>query len=176
MKHAKQIVSVFILVVLVFFVVVGFLFIRRPQEPVVVLDEAEDVQEETTLPGDPLHFSINGQLMQVTAPMAGDAVSSPMTVSGSVAGSWYFEATFPIVLTDWDGTIIAEGYAEALSDWMTQEMVPFAAVLEFDRPYSGSDSSFMPSGFLILQKSNASGLPEHDDAVEVPVLFELTAK
>jgi len=97
---------------------------------------------------------------------------SPMSILGWAPGTWYFEATFPVVLTDWDGVIIAEGYAEAMTDWMTEEMVPFSMALEFESPYSEGDPEFMQNGYLILQKANASGLPEHDDAVEIQVVFE----
>lgn len=93
-------------------------------------------------------------------------VNSPMTITGEARGSWYFEATFPVVLTNWDGLIIAEGYATADGDWMTEEFVPFSATLEFETPDYGE------RGFLILQKANPSDLPEHDDALEIEIRFQ----
>lgn len=93
-------------------------------------------------------------------------ISSPLTISGQARGTWYFEATFPVVLTNWDGLIIAEGYATADGDWMTEEFVPFTATLEFETPDYGE------RGSLILQKANPSDLPENDDALEIEVRFE----
>lgn len=104
-------------------------------------------------------------LVTVEAPLPDQKISSPLTISGKARGTWFFEATFPVVLTDWDGLIIAEGYAEAKDSWMTEDYVPFEATLEFDKP------SYGERGSLILQKANASGLPEHDDAVEFMIRF-----
>lgn len=102
----------------------------------------------------------------VSQPQAGEQISSPLTIKGQARGMWYFEATFPIVLTDWDGVIIAEGHAQAEDDWMTENFVPFSATLTFTKPAYGE------RGTLILKKDNPSGLPEHDDAVEIPIRFE----
>lgn len=110
-------------------------------------------------------------LIQVTNLAPGDVIESPLTIEGEARGPWYFEATFPIVLTDWDGRIIAEGYAEAEGNWMTEEFVPFSATIEFASPYADGDPDFMKRGSLILQKANASGLPEHDAAYEMTVYF-----
>ena len=109
--------------------------------------------------------------IRVDAPRPGDVVVSPLVVRGEARGSWYFEADFPVVLVDWDGLIIAEGFARAQDEWMTEDFVPFRAELSFENPYEAGDPEFMRRGTLILQRANPSGLPEHDDAVEVRVRF-----
>lgn len=110
-------------------------------------------------------------LIHLTTPLPNAEVSSPLTVSGEARGYWFFEADFPVMLTDWDGKIIAQGIAHADADWMTTEFVPFTATLTFDTAdISGGYSS---KGTLILQKDNPSGLPEHDDALEIPVTIRL---
>ena len=86
-------------------------------------------------------------------------------VSGEARGSWYFEATFPVVLLDGNGEVIAEWYAQAQGEWMTTDFVPYKGELIFDAPST-------PTGTLILKKSNPSGLPRHDASVTVPVTFE----
>lgn len=100
-------------------------------------------------------------------PKENGSVSSPLVVEGEARGSWFFEATFPVVLTNWDGLIIAEGFATAQEDWMTEDFVPFTAELTFS-----VDTAVSTRGSLILQKANASGLPENDDAYEITVYFE----
>ena len=80
---------------------------------------------------------------------------------------WFFEASFPVVLTNWDGLIIAEGIATAQGEWMTTEFVPFEATLKF----IVDKNAYSNRGFLILRKDNPSGLPEHDDALEIPIMF-----
>lgn len=112
-------------------------------------------------------------LIRVANPKPGEVVTSPLAITGEAKGFWFFEANFPIFLTDWDGLIIAQHYAEAIGEWMTTEFVPFRAVLEFTPPFGEGEDvpEFMTRGTLILGKSNASGLPEHDDAIEIPVRF-----
>jgi len=108
-------------------------------------------------------------LIRLTTPKPNEVIQSPLTLEGVARGTWYFEASFPIALVDWDGRIIAEGHAEAQSDWMTTEFVPFKAVLNFSTP---TYPTGLGRGALILKKDNPSGLPEHDDALEIPIRFE----
>jgi hypothetical protein len=119
-------------------------------------------------------------LVKVFSPKAGKAVKSPLIVRGEARGNWFFEATFPVVLTDWDGKIIAEHYASAKLDpndpnstWMTPDFVPFEAKLEFQSPvFPGADENhFSRRGYLILKKDNPSGLLDYDDAFEIPIRF-----
>ena len=105
-------------------------------------------------------------LVRVTYPLENELVTSPLRITGEARGPWYFEATFPLVVVDWDGRIIGQHYAEAQGEWMTEDFVPFVGTVTFD-----ADTSVSNRGAVILQKSNASGLPEHDDAVEIPVRF-----
>ena len=107
----------------------------------------------------------NNALIEVFSPLEGEAIESPLIVRGQARGTWFFEATFPVVLTNWDGLIIAEGYATAQDEWMTEDFVPFLATLTFDVP------GVYNRGTLILQKSNPSGLSNNDDAFELPILF-----
>lgn len=114
--------------------------------------------------------SCKSDTIVVTSPFSTSQVRSPLSVSGYVRGSWAFEGDFPITLTDWDGLIIAEGFASVLGDWMTDEYVPFLGTLEFKSPLT--EAPHTQRGTLILKKDNAAGIPEMDDALEVPVRFE----
>lgn len=105
------------------------------------------------------------ELIRVFAPRVNEVVKSPLTVVGEARGTWFFEATFPVVVVDWDGRIIGEGYATAQDNWMTEDFVPFSATITFIIP------ELYDRGAVILQKSNPSGLPEYDDALEVFVTF-----
>lgn len=107
-------------------------------------------------------------LIRLDLTLPGSRIASPLKLSGKARGNWFFEASFPIVLVDWDGRIIAETHATAEGDWMTTDFVPFSATLVFTKP----DTSVSNRGALILRKDNPSGLPENDDALELPVFFE----
>lgn len=96
-------------------------------------------------------------------PQPGQAVSSPLTVSGQARGTWFFEASLPIRLLDDKGQTIAIVPAQAQGEWMTEKLVPFQAVLNFETSAS--------SGYLVISKDNPSGLPEHDASVRISVKF-----
>lgn len=104
--------------------------------------------------------------IRVELPKTDEAITSPLTIKGSARGIWFFEASAPVSLTDWDGKIIAEGHITAQGEWMTENFVPFTGELTFTKP------SYGERGTLILKKDNPSGLPEFDDAIEVPVRFK----
>ncbi len=109
-------------------------------------------------------------LIRLTSPLPGALISSPVTITGEARGNWYFEASFPVFLTDWDGKIIAQGIATAQGEWMTTEFVPFTAALTFSK--SDISGQYSDRGTLILKKDNPSGLPEYDDALEIPVYLK----
>ncbi|HZJ42021.1 MAG TPA: Gmad2 immunoglobulin-like domain-containing protein [Patescibacteria group bacterium] len=108
-------------------------------------------------------------LINLDNPRPGQIISSPLVISGQARGTWFFEASFPIVLTDWDGRIIAQGIAQAKSDWMTMDFVSFEATLIFEVDMN----TYSNKGSLILQKDNPSGLSQNDDALEIPIVFDL---
>lgn len=112
----------------------------------------------------------NSDLVRNVSIHPGDTVSSPLTVTGQARGTWYFEASFPIIVTDWDGKIIAQVPAHAQSDWMTQDYVPFSATLTFTTPTPGDPAR--NRGTLILKNDNPSGDPARDDSVEIPIIFK----
>lgn len=93
---------------------------------------------------------------------SGDTVKSPLTVTGKAPGSWFFENSFPVVLLDSNGQVIAQGAASSSKNWMTSDLIPFRAVLTFVTEQSWS-------GKLVLKKDNPSGLPGNDKSVILPV-------
>jgi len=112
----------------------------------------------------PSEASIEG-LIEVDRPVIGAAVTSPLNISGRARGYWFFEATFPIELRNASGAVIAQHYAEAEGEWMTEEFVPYTASLTYPAQPAGS------TGTLVLRRSNASGDPARDQELLVPVTF-----
>lgn len=114
-------------------------------------------------------------LIRLEFPRPNQIISSPLSIKGEARGNWFFEASFPVVLVNWDGLIIAQGIATAKSDpdandgagWMTTNFVPFEATLKF----TADKNAYSNRGSLILRKDNPSGLPEHDDVLEIPVVI-----
>lgn len=103
-------------------------------------------------------------LIRVTTPRPNQLVQSPLLIGGEARGYWFFEASFPVRLKDANDEELGIGIAQALSDWMTEDFVPFEAIIEFRTPVT-------KKGTLILEKDNPSGLPEHADELRIPVFF-----
>lgn len=101
----------------------------------------------------------------------GQTISSPLSLTGEARGYWFFEGDFPIVLVNWNGLIIGEGLAQAQSDWMTVDFVPFVAEIRFTKPTNPTNQDYARRGAIIFQKSNPSGLSTHDSAYELPINF-----
>lgn len=101
----------------------------------------------------------------VTSPQAKQEVSHTFTVAGVAPGPWFFEAQFPMQVRDMEGNVIGRASGTAQGEWMTEKLVTFTATMQIDAPYHGPAK-------LILMKDNPSGLPEHDDAVEIPIVVD----
>ena len=148
----------FILIaILVLATAVGLFLQKKEQDNQPLIHEVNETQELT---------SLKGLVIHVDAPQDGDTIVSPLKVTGKAPGFWFFEADAPIILTNFDGLIIAESFISAKGEWMTEDYVEFEGTIEFTKPEFGE------RGSLILQKQNASGLPEHADSVEITVYFE----
>ncbi|MFA6131232.1 MAG: Gmad2 immunoglobulin-like domain-containing protein [Patescibacteria group bacterium] len=91
-------------------------------------------------------------------------ITSPVSIYGEARGTWFFEASFPIIIEDAQGKVVGSGLATAQSDWMTENFVPFTASIIFNDPETSR-------GTLFLRKDNPSGLPENDDVLEIPIFF-----
>lgn len=105
-------------------------------------------------------------LIRIHSPRPNQNITSPLTITGEARGIWFFEGDFPVVLTDWDGNVLAEGFVTAEGEWMMEDFVKFSGVLEFEKP------TLYERGILILQKDNPSELSELDDALNLPVFFK----
>lgn len=103
--------------------------------------------------------------IHIDNPPADTTATSPMSVSGQARGSWFFEGTMPIFLTDAKGRILAQSTVRAQSDWMTDGPVPFLGKLTFPRQPTGSTGAF------VIRNDNPSGMAANQKQVEILVTF-----
>jgi hypothetical protein len=103
-------------------------------------------------------------LRNIKVDSSGGKLSDPLKITGE-ARLWYFEAVFPIELRDSAGRMLGLGPAQAQSDWMTEEWVPFEVQFTFPEQPAGS------RGTIIMMNDNPSGLEENSDSFEIPVTF-----
>ena len=102
-------------------------------------------------------------LIRLEQPQEGQKISSPLKIKGEAKGYWFFEATAPVKLISESGKQLAESYISATENWMTEAWVPFEGELEFNTKEK--------RGVLIFSRANASGKPEQDRSLRVPVVF-----
>lgn len=126
-------------------------------------ENVSDITEVSTTSSN-TYTSLKGVTIKVFTPAKSSFVSSPLLITGEVPGNWSFEASFPIRLINNQGVVIAEVPAQLQGDWMTTNLVPFTATLNFTNPGNGE-------GTLLLVKDNPSGLAENDDSLSIPVKF-----
>lgn len=107
---------------------------------------------------------IYNDLLKLENPEENATISSPVKISGEARGNMYFEAIFGIDIEDSNGTVLGSGTATAEGEWMTTDFVPFKAEVTFTNPATST-------GFIVLKKENASGLPENDLEIKVPIKF-----
>ena len=113
----------------------------------------------------PAYVNASQNLILVTAPTPGTVVSHIFSVSGKARGYWFFEASFPVVVTGNKGEILARLPAHAQGDWMTNEFVPFSVDITISNSYVGPAT-------ITLKKDNPSGIPEKDASVSFPILVQ----
>lgn len=114
---------------------------------------------------DELPTQANRNLMRLHAPAVGSVVTSPLPVAGEARGYWFFEADAPMHIEDAEGNVLGEGYIQTVGDWMTEDFVDWTGEIEFDEPTTST-------GMLVLKNANASGEPERDIFLHIPVRFE----
>lgn len=174
MKKNTVVLVVMAGLVLVIVVIGGFYLFRQPAGEVACTAEAKLCPDGSFVGrgGPRCEFAkcpdIYSDLIRVTLPAPNAVVSSPLTVRGEARGSWYFEASFPVQLLDANGKILSAVPAQSQGDWMTNEFVPFEAILSFIPPTT-------PTGTLILHNDNPSGLSANDKEIRVPVTFFTTS-
>lgn len=151
------------LIFLVLFGILLFILIKSIQDPIVRSPGETNI---TNLNPDNIS-SLKHDMVVVNSPYPGEKISSPLSVSGTARGGWFFEGSFPIDITDFEGNIIAQKYATAQDDWMVGRNVevPFLGSIDFEVPEGVS------RGYVIFHKDNPSDKRELDDSFSIPVIF-----
>ena len=115
--------------------------------------------------GDIAYGTLESHDIGITEPLPFAELVGDITVRGEAIGPWYFEATFPLELRTTKGVVVAQSFVTAQGSWMTTDLVPFEGLITAPSSASGLH-------ILRFKKANASGLPEHDGFVDVPVVLQ----
>lgn len=117
------------------------------------------------LPGKVTYVNATEDKIVIKNPYPNAVTGKEFTVTGKARGTWYFEASFPIQVLDKDGKVMTTVVAQAQSDWMTTEFVPFKAEVKVPESYIGKAT-------LLLKNDNPSGLPERDSSASIDITIE----
>ncbi len=130
---------------------IGFVLIRGEEDTWICVD-GQWIKHGNPSASKPDEFCKNKLVnIRVTKPGPNEIVSSPLEIEGEARGNWFFEASFPVQLIgETDDDLIAQGIAQAQSDWMTTDFVVFKLNLEFTHPQA-------KTGTLILKKTTPPG-------------------
>ncbi len=121
---------------------------------------AEEIKVE------PTYENASADLIVVDNPHPGGVTGKEFVIVGQARGQWFFEGSFPIEVIGADGNQIAGSFATAEGEWMTTDFVRFKSeTLDLPSAYRGPAT-------LILRRHNASGLPEHDASISIPIVVE----
>lgn len=158
MRMKKIIIIIILIAIMIVMAITGFA-VRSWQDTM-------QLTEETDTSHIPDYLYSNASADDIVVNISeGQQITSPLTITGKARGSWFFEATAPLTIVNWDGLIIGKSYIQAEGDWMTDEFVPFTGIVEFEKP------TYKNNGAIILQADNPSGLLENDKAIEIPITF-----
>jgi len=148
-----------ILKILIVVLAVGAVIFVLPRKP--NSNTGNQGNSTSTLP----QTEVNLGPVVVVLPLDNTIIKSPVIIRGRAQGTFFFEASFPIRIIDANGNVLGAYHAQADSDWMTTDFVPFHASIEFSAPSTDT-------GFIVFKNDNPSGLPEKDQAVKLPVKFK----
>lgn len=153
--------DIIIFILLVALLVSGYLLLTKDGTSPQINDTPKEEPKEPEEP-------IENDFIRVETPRPNEHVGkNTIELTGVARGYWFFEASAPVVITNWDGLIIGQSYITAQDEWMTEDFVPFHGTITYDLPAD----SYSASGTIIFMKDNPSGLPENDMAVEFPIML-----
>jgi archaellum component FlaF (FlaF/FlaG flagellin family) len=152
----------YILIIVALVVASGYFYVSKNSEEKLVQAPIEETPK--------LEKAVLADWINVDSPAINEKVSSPVTVKGTARGSWFFEASAPVDVVNWDGLIIGQGYmtVDEGHSWMTTDYVPFTGTITYDASQLGA----YDHGWIIFKRDNPSGESKFDRALEVRVLLK----
>lgn len=147
--------SVLLLILIILMIVAIKIMLKTPE---VYFSSSGDTTQSVEILGnkaDLVSFSIS----------PGAKVSGVVSYTGAIKGGYFFEANMLVNILDKNKNILKQGNTTATTDWMTAGAVSFSGAL---------DLSGLPKGeaYIELHNDNASGLPENDKSILVPIVIE----
>lgn len=157
------VLSIIALILACGFFFAGFVY-GKNVKTVLPTRESTAVAKNSITPQTESVVALEAEGIKISTPRSGQKIKSPILISGEAVGSWYFEGEIPVILYNAQSEEIIRGNAKAKGDWMTDQLVPFELLLEYDQPVTSA-------GTLTLRKNNPSGQDALNQSIEIPVRF-----
>ena len=152
MKKSK----IFALIILILVVVTG-VYYAGTRDKTGEENTPEDVQNA---PVGKIEGNTNDLVAFSVSP--GDKVSGILSFSGTVKNAYFFEANIGVNILDENKKLLKAGHGTATTEWMTSEPVSFSGSIDLTGLPPGA-------GYIQIANDNASGLPENDKFIYIPV-------
>ncbi|MDE2030834.1 MAG: hypothetical protein KGI58_01055 [Patescibacteria group bacterium] len=146
----KKKIFLIIIILIIIGVLVPIIFRQR----FVVSPKKEEPKIEDSR-GDLVSFSISPN----------EEVHGIVPYEGVIKGGYFFEANILINILDADKKLLKSDHSTATTDWMTSGPVSFAGNLDFTGLSKGP-------AYIQIHNDNASGLPEHDKYILIPIVIK----
>lgn len=92
-------------------------------------------------------------------------VSGVVSYKGTVKGGYFFEGNILVGVKDLNKKTLLQSHGTSKTDWMTAGPVEFEGTIDFSKIAKGP-------AYLEIHNDNASGLPEYDKSILIPVTIE----
>ena len=96
---------------------------------------------------------------------AGSKLHGIVSYRGTVQNGYFFEGNILINVLDVNKKVLKNSNAMATTEWMTSGPVEFEGNIDFTNLAKGP-------GYIEIHNDNASGLPEKDKSVLIPITIE----
>lgn len=97
--------------------------------------------------------------------MPNTKVHGVVSYRGIVKGGYFFEGNILVNILDMNKNVLLKSNGTAKDDWMTTSPVNFEGNIDFSKVPVGP-------AYLEIHNDNASGLPENDKSILVPIIIE----
>lgn len=157
-KENAKINTIILFIILILLVIVIIFFAKKANAPIINNNEDNTSAVDTKILG-------NAKDLVFLSVSPGEKVSGILDIKGSVKGGYFFEANILVNILDSNKNILKSGNGNATANWMTIEPVSFKAKLDF---------TSLPKGpaYIEIHNDNASGLPENDKSILIPIIIE----
>lgn len=165
-KSLRSIIGIVLTFVLVLCVLVLVVFVVKNNDKYLSSDNNVEIIDETmpSISNKELILGNKADIVSFSI-FPNSKVSGLVSYRGSVKGGYFFEGNILINVLDSNKKVLIKSNALATTNWMTSEPVSFEGYLDFSKVSKGS-------AYIEIHNDNASGLPENDKSILIPVIIE----